>query len=86
MRIFNNIWSFINPNSNVNLDLSIKFYKKHVVYYKRFTSELEQLEFSIKNASIKDSKKLKIKFKNMLIEIYDEIDYELKKDIYDRAW
>lgn len=37
MRTFNNIWNAINPNSDVNLDRKIEFYKKYVVYYKRFT-------------------------------------------------
>lgn len=86
MKILNNIWNFINPNSDENLDTSIEFYKKHVVYYKRFTSELEQLEYSITHASKENKKKLKIEFKNILSEIYEELDYEAKKDIYDRAW
>lgn len=86
MRIFNNILNFINPNSDFNLDNKIDFYKKHVVYYDRFNSELEDKEAAIAKASVKTKKKLKISFKNILAEIYEEIDYELKKDIYDRAW
>ncbi|WP_288435375.1 hypothetical protein [uncultured Chryseobacterium sp.] len=86
MRIFNNIWNVINPNSDKNLDRDIDYYKKDVVLFKRFTLELEDLESSIKKASLKDQKKLKIKFKNILREIYYDIDDELKQDIYDRAW
>lgn len=86
MRIFNKIWNAINANSAVNLDLNIEFYKKHVVFYERFTPELEDLENSIKKASGISKKKLKIKFKNILQEIYEELDFDLKKDIYDRAW
>lgn len=86
MRVFNNIWNFINPNSEENLDRNIEFYKKYVVFYKRFTAGLEKLEYSINHARGRSKKKLKIKFKNILREIFDELDYEAKKDIYDRAW
>ncbi|MFS4432356.1 hypothetical protein [Chryseobacterium sp. S90] len=86
MKIFNNIWNAINANSDVNLDLNIEFYKKYVVFYERFTPELEDLENSLKKANGINKKKLKIKFKNILQEIYEELDFDLKKDIYDRAW
>lgn len=86
MRIFNSICNFINPNSDVNLEHDIKFYKKHVVFYNRFTAELEDLESSITHSTGRRRKKLKIKFKNILKKIYLELDDEAKQDIYDRAW
>lgn len=85
--LIKNLFNFLNPDSERNIDRSINYLKNFAEENNLITSEVSELESFINNTTDSKSKfSAKKNLRNKLKSIYQDFNYKSLEDSIDKAW